>query len=91
MSTTPYLETWLRRTRRQLATSGTLAQVATVLAVQDEVPASQWEQTLRSILDGSASPGVDVLTRIESVLSAPSSQPPNKRSTPPSGDQMEFI
>ena len=90
MAATAYLETWLRRTRRQLVGSGRMTQVAAMLAAQDGVPATQWEQMLRSILDGGSSPGIDVLTRIDAILSTPSTRPPpgGRR---PTGDQMELM
>ena len=91
MAATPYLETWLRRTRKQLIGSGRMTQVAAVLAAQDGIPPALWERMLRSILDGESSPGIDVLTRIEAVLSAPSTLPADSRDHPGTGDQMEFI
>ncbi len=93
-SPTPYLETWLRRTRRQLAASGRMTQVAAVLAARDGVAPAGWEQTLRSILDGRISPGIELLTRIEAVLSAPAhagSAPAPSRPASSAGDQLEFI
>lgn len=90
MAATPYLDTWLRRTRRQLVASGGMSQVAAVLAAQDGVTATEWEQMLRSILDGESSPGIDVLTRIEAVLSAPSQRDSGGKNRP-SGDQMDLI
>lgn len=68
MPAAAYLDTWLRRTRKQLTTSGRLTQVASVLATQDGLPAVHWEERLRAILNGESSPGIDVLTRIDAIL-----------------------
>jgi hypothetical protein len=69
LSPTPYFDTWLRRTRKQLTASGRLSQVAAVLAVQDgTLTAREWEENLRAMLEGQFTPGMDVLVRIDGVL-----------------------
>jgi len=83
MPASSYLDTWLRRTRKQLSASGRLSQVAAVLARDDGTPVADWEKTLREILDGGISPGLDVLTRIDAILAgtpkpAPDGEPPGQ-------------
>lgn len=68
MPASSYLDTWLRRTRKQLTASGRITQVAAVLAAEDGTPAANWTQTLRAILDGEFPPDLDVLTRIDAIL-----------------------
>lgn len=70
-SPTPYFDAWLRRTRKQLTTSGKLSQVAIVLAGQDGTTRERWEETLRSMLDGRIAPGIEVLVRIDAILAGP--------------------
>jgi hypothetical protein len=68
LSATPYFDTWLRRTRKQLTTSGRLSQVAAVLAAQDGTTPKEWEENLRAMLDGQSTPGMEVLVRIDGLL-----------------------
>jgi len=65
---TPYFDTWLRRTRKQLTASGRLAQVATVLADQDGTTLAEWEEKLRAMLEGDTTPGLEILIRIDGIL-----------------------
>jgi len=67
-STTPYFDTWLRRTRKQLTTSGRLAQVATVMAQQDGKKPADWQEEIRAILEGEITPGIEILVRIDGIL-----------------------
>jgi len=67
-SPTPYFDTWLRRTRKQLTNSGNLSQVAAVLASQDGTPPAEWEEKLRAMLEGDAPPGLEILVRIDGIL-----------------------
>jgi len=67
-SPTPYFDTWLRRTRKQLTASGRLAQVATVLADQDGISPAEWEEKLRAMLEGDITPGLEILVRIDGIL-----------------------
>lgn len=86
MPAASYLDTWLRRTRKQLTTSGRLTQVASVLAAQDGSPAAHWEESLRAILDGETSPGIDVLTRIDAILAGTPKAVPDGQS-----EQLDFF
>ncbi len=70
-SPTPYFDTWLRRTRKHLTTSGKLSQVATVLASQDGTAPAAWEEKLRAMLEGNFTPGLEILVRIDSILAGP--------------------
>jgi len=65
---TPYFDTWLRRTRKQLMSSGRMSQVATVLAGQDGTSAADWEEKLRAMLEGDTAPGLEILVRIDGIL-----------------------
>ena len=68
----PYFEAWLRRTGRQFAVSGRLTQTAMVLAKEDGGSVEQWRARLRTVLDGNEVPSLDLLTRIDAILSGPS-------------------
>jgi hypothetical protein len=68
----PYLEAWLRRTGRQLAASGRLTQTAMVLAREDGGTVDEWRNRLRTLLEGGDTPSLDLLTRIDAILSPPS-------------------
>jgi hypothetical protein len=68
----PYFDTWLRRTGRQLATSGRLSQVAMVLAAENGGTADEWRARLRTVLEGGEIPSLDLLTRIDALLAGPS-------------------
>ena len=70
----PYFESWLRRTGRQLAVSGRLTQVATVLAAEAGGTVDDWRNRLRVLLDGDEVPSLDLLTRIDALLAAPTSK-----------------
>ena len=88
LSPTPYFDTWLRRTRKQLTASGRLAQVAAVLASQDgTTTAREWEENLRSMLDGHFTPGMDVLVRIDGVLAGT----PKADDGPTPPQQLDFF
>lgn len=77
----PYFESWLRRTGRQLAVSGRLTQVATVLSSENGGSIDEWRSRLRSLLDGEGSPSLDLLTRIDVLLAGTS------KSAPPDSSQ----
>lgn len=68
----PYFDSWLRRTGRQLMASGRLTQVATVLAAENGGTADVWRARLRTLLDGSEVPSLDLLVRIDALLAGPS-------------------
>lgn len=65
----PYFDAWLRRTRRQFAVSGLLSQTAHVLAKEEGGTAESWTARLRDLLDGAEVPSIDLLTRIDTILS----------------------
>lgn len=67
----PYFDAWLRRTRRQFAISGRLSQLATILAAETGETPEQWSLRLRELLDGGDPPSLDLLMRIDLLLSAP--------------------
>lgn len=69
----PYFDAWLRRTSRQFAVSGRLTQTATVLAAEEGGSLEEWKSRLRTLLDGSDAPSLDLLTRIDALLAGPSS------------------
>jgi hypothetical protein len=69
----PFLETWLRRTRKQLAGSGRLSELALILSrepVCDEevLSQAQWRTRLQDILAGDAEPSLELLTKLDSLL-----------------------
>jgi hypothetical protein len=77
---TPYFDTWLRRTRKQLTTSGRLSQVATVLADQDGTTPAEWEEKLRAMLEGDTTPGLEILVRIDGILAGTPKSTPEQTS-----------
>ena len=69
----PFLETWLRRTRKQLSGSGRISELAWILA-KDKPDHSQndWRLKLQAIFQGDEEPSLEVLTQIDSLLAKPS-------------------
>lgn len=67
----PYLETWLRRTRKQLAASGRLSELAMVLATEDPSTRDEWRLRLQRMVDGDVEPDLELLTKIDSLLAKP--------------------
>jgi len=65
----PYLNNWLRRTRRQLAPSGRLSELALILAGRLGRTPSEWGRELRAVLDGDREPSLDLVTEIDTILS----------------------
>jgi hypothetical protein len=65
----PYFDAWLRRTRRQFAVSGRLSQTALVLSREEGGTTETWSARLRGLLDGAEIPSLDLLTRIDTILS----------------------
>lgn len=70
----PYLISWLRRTRKQLAPSGRLSEVALILAREEGNTAVHWSGYLREVLEETATPSLDLLTRIDALLARPVSK-----------------
>lgn len=69
----PFLEAWLRRTRKQLSGSGRISELAWILA-KDKIGHSQndWRLKLQAIFQGDEEPTLEILTRIDSLLAKPS-------------------
>ena len=67
----PYLESWLRRTRKQLSASGRLSEISLILSREDGQSPQQWSSYLREVLDEEVTPSLDLLTRIDAILAKP--------------------
>lgn len=67
----PYLESWLRRTRKQLAGSGRLSEAALILSREEGRTPRHWIDFLRDVLEERTVPSLDLLTRIDSLLARP--------------------
>lgn len=67
----PYLVSWLRRTRKQLAGSGRLSELSLILSRQQGDTPESWTAQIRSILDGETTPSLDLVTQIDAVLAKP--------------------
>ena len=69
----PFLEAWLRRTRKQLSGSGRITELALILA-RDGSPFSQddWRLKLQAIFQGNEEPSMELLIQIDSLLAKPS-------------------
>jgi hypothetical protein len=74
----PYLDAWLKRTRRELTTSGRLSEIAMILSAKQGGDAGQWRERLRKILGGEEEPGLELLTEIDSILAKPSKPAPTE-------------
>ncbi len=70
--TKPFLETWLRRTRKQLSGSGRITELALILA-RDGASLTQedWILKLQAIFHGNEEPNMELLTQIDSLLAKP--------------------
>lgn len=78
----PYLESWLRRTRKQLAGSGRLSEIALILSREDGQTPQHWSGYLRDVLEEETTPSLDLLTRIDAVLAKPvRHEPPTETPT----------
>lgn len=73
----PYFEAWLKRTRRQLAPSGRLSEIAWILSLEDGSGHAEWRARLRGLLEGGEVPSLDLLMKIDALLagSKPASDP----------------
>ena len=71
----PYLVSWLRRTRKQLAASGRLSEVALILSREDGETPAHWSGYLRQVLEEETMPSLDLLTRIDALLAKPAVRP----------------
>lgn len=72
----PYLDAWLKRTRRELSTSGRLSEIGLILSGKQGGDAGEWRERLRRILAGEEDPGLELLTEIDSILAKPSKTVP---------------
>lgn len=66
-----FLEAWIRRTRRELAVSGRLAQLAVLLSREEGGTIGFWETVLRSLREGTFTPDLDELSAIDRHLARP--------------------
>ncbi len=68
----PFLETWLRRTRKQLSSSGRISELAWILA-RDEPHLSldEWRLKIQAIYTGDEEPDLEFLTQIDALLAKP--------------------
>ena len=64
----PYETKWLPRTRRALAASGRLTELAAVLANETSRDRDDWARFLRRILDGEVKPDPELVFRIDGFL-----------------------
>jgi hypothetical protein len=67
----PYLENWLRRTRKQLSASGRLTELSLILSKEEGNTAVHWSSYLREVLEEETTPSLDLLTRIDAILAKP--------------------
>lgn len=71
----PFLDAWLRRTRKQLSVSGRLSEMALILSrEQQQFSEPDWRATLNGIFQGEEEPSIELLTKIDSLLAQPSSK-----------------
>lgn len=71
-----FIDLWLRRTRKELAVSGRLAELSHVLQTQESGGARNWQQDLTRLLHGEWEPTMDDLIRLDGVLARPRQTPP---------------
>ena len=67
----PYFESWLKRTRKQLAASGRLSEIALILSWEEGRTPQYWSTYLREVMEEEATPSLDLLTRIDAILARP--------------------
>lgn len=67
----PYFDAWLRRTSRRFAVSGRLSQTAVVLANENGGTPDEWQDRLRTLMSGGEAPSLELLTRIDALLTGP--------------------
>ena len=67
----PYFESWLKRTRKQLAGSGRLSEIALILSWEEGRTPQNWCSYLREVLEEEVTPSLDLLTRIDAILAKP--------------------
>lgn len=75
----PFLETWLRRTRKQLSSSGRISELAWILSRSDpRLSREDWRVKLQAICHGNEEPDLEFLTRIDSLLAKPTNKVPSE-------------
>ncbi len=70
----PYLEAWLKRTGRELSSSGRLSEAALILSRNKGGDTGEWAERLRRILRREEDPGFDLLTEIDAILTRPANR-----------------
>ena len=83
------METWLRRTRKELAVSGRISGVAKLLAQDGDADAEEWSSRLRNLLENDAQPTMDFIIRLDGVLARGSKQ--KKSMAQSSGEQLWLL
>ena len=68
----PYFDAWLKRTGRQFAVSGRLTQTAAALSGTQGGSIEEWRSRLRTLLEGTEVPSLDLLVQIDALLAGPS-------------------
>ncbi len=71
-----FIDLWMRRTRKELAISGRIAEVSTLLQAQEANHGRDWQRDLMSLLHGEWEPTMDDLIRLDGVLARPRKNPP---------------
>ena len=72
----PYFDAWLRRTRKQLSVSGRISQIAHHLSLEDGASAEEWQRKLRGLIDGKIPPTFELISKVDSLLTAHANPPP---------------
>lgn len=71
--TKPFLETWLRRTRKQLSGSGRITELSWILARDNpQFSKDDWRLKLQAIFQGEEEPSLELLMQIDTLLAKPS-------------------
>lgn len=73
----PYTSKWLPRTRRALAPSGRITELALLLAAETGREQDHWIQRLRGILDGDVTAPPALVFRIDQFLGRPAPPDPD--------------
>ena len=71
----PFLEAWVRRTRKQFAGSGMISQAALIFSQEEGETPEIWQRRLRSILTGRQAPTIEVLARLDKLAAGKPVQP----------------
>lgn len=69
-----FIEFWLRRTRKELAISGRLAELAQLMQQQEGL-SRDWQSDLLRLRQGEWEPTMDDLIRLDGVLARPKKKP----------------